>query len=63
MALLDRLIAGSVGFIPKSLIRRVAWRYVAGETFDAEVRCGHGAETSVHHARAILRGDELILEL
>jgi len=35
LSLLDRLIAASVGFIPKSLVRRVAWRYVAGEDFHA----------------------------
>ena len=37
MALLDRLIAASIGFIPKFMVRRVAWRYVAGEALDDAV--------------------------
>lgn len=37
MALLDRLIAATVGIVPKFMVRRVAWRYVAGETLDEAV--------------------------
>ena len=42
MALLDRLIAASIGLIPKFMVRRVAWRYVAGETLDDAVDAVNG---------------------
>lgn len=42
MAILDRVIAASVGLIPKFMVRRVAWRYVAGETLDAAVDTVNG---------------------
>jgi proline dehydrogenase len=38
MSLFDRLIAGSVRFLPKPVVRRVADRYVAGEELSDAVR-------------------------
>jgi proline dehydrogenase len=38
MSLFDSLIAGSVRLLPKPVVRRVADRYVAGETLDDAVR-------------------------
>ena len=37
MALLDRLIAASIGLVPRRIVRKVAWRYVAGESLDDAV--------------------------
>lgn len=34
MALIDRLIASSIGLVPKFVVGRIATRYVAGETLD-----------------------------
>jgi proline dehydrogenase len=41
MGLFDRLIAGSVRFLPKPVVRRVANRYVAGEELSDAVRTVH----------------------
>jgi len=38
MSLFDRLIAGSVRFLPKPVVRRVADRYVAGEELSDAIR-------------------------
>jgi len=37
MSLLDGLIAGSVRFMPRSIVRKVADRYVAGESLEDAV--------------------------
>src|SRR5262245_56056106 len=38
MTLLDRVIAGTLPIVPKSIVRRVANRYIAGETTDEAVQ-------------------------
>jgi proline dehydrogenase len=38
MTLLDRVIASTLPFVPKSIVRRIAWRYIAGETTDDALR-------------------------
>ncbi|MCS6999762.1 MAG: proline dehydrogenase family protein [Bacteroidota bacterium] len=38
MSLLDTIIARSLPFVPKPIVRRVAWRYIAGTTLDDAVR-------------------------
>lgn len=41
MVLLDRVIAAGLPFIPRSIVRRVAARYIAGETLEDAMRvCG-----------------------
>ncbi len=52
MSLLDTLIARSLPLIPKPIVRRVAWRYIAGTTLDdaiATVRrlAGRGATATI----------------
>jgi proline dehydrogenase len=42
LAFLDRLIAASIGLVPKFMVRRVAWRYVAGETLDDAIDAVNG---------------------
>lgn len=37
MSFFDRLLASSIGLVPRSVVKRVAWRYVAGETLDDAV--------------------------
>lgn len=38
MSVLDALVARSLPLIPKPIVRRVAWRYIAGTTLDDAVR-------------------------
>src|SRR5690348_13306747 len=38
MPLLDRVIARTLPLVPKSIVRRVANRYIAGETVDEALR-------------------------
>jgi len=38
MRVLDRVIANSLPFVPKPIVRKVANRYIAGETLDEAMR-------------------------
>jgi len=39
MSLLDHIIAQSLPFVPKPIVRRIAWRYIAGTTLDDAIAC------------------------
>ncbi|MCX7929835.1 MAG: proline dehydrogenase family protein [Chlorobi bacterium] len=41
MSLLDMLVARSLPLVPKPIVRRVAWRYIAGTTLDDAVGIVH----------------------
>ncbi|RMF35475.1 MAG: proline dehydrogenase [Chlorobiota bacterium] len=39
MSLLDHLVARSLPLVPKPIVRRVAWRYIAGTTLEDAMTC------------------------
>lgn len=39
MSLFDRIIAQSLPLVPKPIVRRVAWRYIAGTTLEDAIAC------------------------
>jgi proline dehydrogenase len=57
MGLFDRLIAGSVRFLPKPVVKRVADRYVAGEDLADAVRVVHALNQSGCRATVDVLGE------
>ncbi len=59
MALLDRVIARTLRFVPKSIVRRVASRYIAGETLDEALRVAAGLNELGIRATLDILGEDI----
>ena len=59
MTLLDRVIARTLPAVPKSIVRRVANRYIAGETTDDALRVVAGLNAHGFHATLDILGEHI----
>jgi proline dehydrogenase len=59
MTLLDRVIAGTLPVVPKGIVRRVANRYIAGETTDEALRVVAGLNARGFRATLDILGEHI----
>jgi proline dehydrogenase len=59
MTLLDRVIAQTLPVVPKTIVRRVANRYIAGETVDEALRIVAGLNARGFHATLDILGEHI----
>src|SRR5712691_9349904 len=59
MALLDRAIAHTLPFVPKAVVRKVANRYIAGETLDDALRVAAGLNERGMRATLDILGEDI----
>ena len=59
MTLLDRVIARTLPLVPKSIVRRVANRYIAGETTDDALRVVAGLNAGGFRATLDFLGEHI----
>src|SRR5580704_6875127 len=59
MSLFDRLIALTLPFVPKSIVRRIANRYIAGETIEDALRVAAGLNKSGIRATMDVLGEDI----
>ncbi|REJ75876.1 MAG: proline dehydrogenase [Acidobacteria bacterium] len=57
--MIRRMIAASLPLVPRPIVRRIAMRYVAGETIDDAVRCVEGLNSRGMTATLALLGEEV----
>ena len=59
MALLDRAIAHTLPFVPKAIVKKVANRYIAGETLDDALRVAAGLNERGMRATLDILGEDI----
>src|SRR5262245_58309016 len=59
MALYDRVIARTLPFVPRAIVRKIASRYIAGETLDDALRVAAGLNTRGMRATLDILGEDI----